>query len=196
MIEHPILYLEDDAAWEAWLEEHHATDAGARLAIAKKSSAEASVSHAEALDTALCFGWIDARRNALDDDRFLQTFVPRSARSVWSQINRQKVQHLIEIGRMREAGLREIERAKSDGRWDAAYHSQKTIEVPPDLADALAASPDAAAFFATLTSQNRYAILYRLGSVKREETRTRKLGEFVAMLERGETIYPQKAKKS
>ncbi|WP_368497336.1 YdeI family protein [Herbiconiux sp. A18JL235] len=185
------LQFTDAAAWERWLEEHAETVSGVRLRIAKKNSEHATVSYAEALDVALCHGWIDGRRNALDDDFFLQTFTPRRAKSLWSQVNRDKVAALIEAGRMREGGHREIDRAKADGRWDAAYASQKSIEVPDDLAAALAAEPAAAAAFAGLSGQNRYAILFRLHNAKRAETRARNLAKFVDMLARGETFYPQ-----
>jgi uncharacterized protein YdeI (YjbR/CyaY-like superfamily) len=138
---------------------------------------------------ALCFGWIDGQRKALDDQYFLQRFTPRRARSRWSQVNRDKVAALTKAGRMRPAGIAEVERAKADGRWDAAYASVRTMEVPADLQRELDARPQAAAFFATLNSQNRYAILYRLHDAKRPETRARRLEKFVAMLEAGETLY-------
>ncbi len=185
------LQFADADAWERWLEVNAETVAGVRLRIAKKNSEHSTVSYAEALDVALCHGWIDGRRNALDDDFFLQTFTPRRARSLWSQVNRDKVTALIEAGRMRERGHREIDRAKADGRWEAAYASQKSIEIPDDLAEALAANPAAAAAFAGLSGQNRYAILFRLHNAKRPETRTRNLATFVDMLARGETPYPQ-----
>jgi len=181
----------DAAAWEAWLEVNAETIGGVRLRIAKKGSAHTTVSHQEALDVALCHGWIDARRNALDADFFLQTFTRRRARSLWSQVNRDKVAALIEAGRMRAGGQREIDRAMADGRWDAAYASSKSIEVSPELAEALRANPEADAFFATLSAQNRYAILFRIHNAKRPETRTRSIAKFVAMLAAHETIYPQ-----
>jgi uncharacterized protein YdeI (YjbR/CyaY-like superfamily) len=189
------LRFPDAAAWEAWLTENAESRDGVRLLIAKKSSADTTVSHLEALDVALCHGWIDGRRNALDDDYFLQTFTPRRARSLWSQVNRDKVAALIEEGRMREGGHREIERAKADGRWDAAYASSKNIEVPGDLAAALDANPEAREFFGTLTSQNRYAILFRVHNAKRPETRARRIADFVAQLARHETVYPQSPPK-
>jgi uncharacterized protein YdeI (YjbR/CyaY-like superfamily) len=166
-----------------------------RLAIAKKGSAHTTVTHLEALDVALCHGWIDARRNSFDDDYFLQTFTPRRSRSLWSQINRVKVAALIEAGRMREGGFREIERAKADGRWEAAYASSKNIEVPDDLAAALDANPEAKAFFATLSAQNRYAILFRTVNAKRPDTRARRIATFVAQLAAHETVYPQSPPK-
>jgi len=181
--------FEADAHWEAWLEEHHATSDGVWVKIAKKASGIPTVAYPEVLDTALCFGWIDGQRKALDGEWFLQRFTPRRARSRWSQVNRNKVAALTKAGRMRPAGLAEVERAKADGRWDAAYASVRTMEVPDDLQRELDARPDAAAFFATLNSQNRYSILYRLHDAKRPETRARRLAKFVAMLEAGETIY-------
>ena len=190
MTEKDRLYFADAPAWHAWLELHHEESDGVQLVIAKKGASHSSVTHAEALDTALCFGWIDGIRRALDAEDFLQTFTPRRPRSLWSKINRDKVTALIEEGRMRPAGHAEIDRAKSDGRWDAAYSSQKNMEVPDDLLAAL--SPAATAFFATLSSQNRYAILFRLANVKRAETRERNIEMFAAQLERGETVYPQK----
>ena len=190
MVEREIVHCVSVAAWAAWLEQHAADSGGVALAIAKKGGAHPSVSYAEALDEALCFGWIDGQRNRLDDDHYLQNFGPRRARSIWSKINRDKALALIEAGRMRPNGQAAVERARLDGRWDRAYAGQKTIEVPDDLAAALAARPDAAAFFATLSSVNRYAILFRIGNVTRAETRARNIAKFVAMLERGETIYP------
>jgi uncharacterized protein YdeI (YjbR/CyaY-like superfamily) len=191
MAERDILHCADAAAWERWLDEHHTDSPGVRLAIAKRASGVQSVSYAEALDVAICFGWIDGRRDKLDETHFLQGFSPRRARSIWSQINVDKVAALTAAGRMRPAGLREVEKAKADGRWEAAYAPQRTSTIPDDLRAALDASPAAAACFANLSSQNRYAILFRIGNVKKAETRTRKIEEYVAMLERGETIYPQ-----
>ncbi len=185
----PQLTFASDAEWEAWLEEHHADPDGVWVKIAKKGSGIASVAYPEVLDTAICFGWIDGRRNALDDRYFLQRFTPRRARSRWSKINRDKAEALIASGRMRPAGLAEVERAKADGRWEAAYAGQAQMTVPDDLQRELDARPGAAAFFAQLTSQNRYAILYRLHDAKRPETRARRLETFVAMLEAGETIH-------
>ena len=185
----PQISFASAAEWEAWLEEHHPASDGVAVKIAKKGSGIASVAYPEVLDIALCFGWIDGRRNALDDRFFLQRFGPRRARSRWSQINREKAEALIEQGRMRPAGLAEVERAKADGRWDAAYAGQRSMGIPDDLQRELDARPHAAAFFAGLSSQNRYSILYRLQDAKRPETRARRLAKFVAMLEAGETIY-------
>jgi uncharacterized protein YdeI (YjbR/CyaY-like superfamily) len=184
-----VLAFESDADWEAWLQEHHATSDGVWVKIAKKASGIPTVAYPEVLEIALCFGWIDGQRKALDDRYFLQRFTPRRARSRWSQVNRDKVAALTKAGRMRPAGLAEVERAKADGRWDAAYASVRTMAVPEDLQRELDARPEAAAFFATLNSQNRYAILYRLHDAKRPETRARRLEQFVAMLEAGETLH-------
>jgi uncharacterized protein YdeI (YjbR/CyaY-like superfamily) len=184
-----VIAFDSNADWEAWLEEHHATADGVWVKIAKKGTGIPTVAYPEVLDTALCFGWIDGQRKALDDQYFLQRFTPRRARSRWSQVNRDKVDALTRAGRMRPAGIAEVERAKADGRWDAAYASVRAMEVPADLQRELDARPQAAAFFATLNSQNRYSILYRLHDAKRPETRARRLEKFVAMLEAGETLY-------
>src|SRR5579884_1069171 len=188
----PQVAFATDAEWEAWLERHHATAAGIWVKIAKQGTGIDSVRYPEVLDTALCFGWIDARRRGLDETHFLQRFTPRRSRSPWSRVNRERAERLIAEGRMRPAGLAEVERAKGDGRWNAAYASQSRMEVPADLARELDARPAAKAFFARLSSQNRYAILYRLHDAKRPETRARRLEKFVAMLEAEETIYPQR----
>lgn len=178
------------ADWERWLEDNHAVSDGVWIKMAKKGSGIDSVRYPEVLDVALCFGWIDGRREALDERYFLQRFTPRRARSRWSRINRDKVERLHADGRMRAAGLSEVARAQADGRWEAAYDGQQTISVPDDLQRELNARPRAKAFFAELTSQNRYAILYRLQDAKRPETRARRLAKFVAMLEARESIYP------
>ena len=185
----PTLPFASAAAWEAWLEDHHAESKGVWIKMAKMDAGIESVRYPEVLDSALCFGWIDGRRDALDERYFLQRFTPRRPRSRWSRINRDKAERLIAEGRMRPAGLAEVEQAKADGRWEAAYEGQRSITVPEDLQRELDARPDAKAFFAGLTSQNRYAILYRLQDAKRPETRARRLAQFVAMLEAGETIY-------
>jgi uncharacterized protein YdeI (YjbR/CyaY-like superfamily) len=177
------------AEWEAWLEANHASSDGVWIKMAKKGSGIDSVRYPEVLDSALCFGWIDARREALDETHFLQRFTPRRARSRWSRINRDKAEKLIAEKRMRPAGLAEVQRAKADGRWAAAYEGQRTSTVPDDLRRELDARPRAAEFFAQLSSQNRYAILYRLQDAKKPETRARRLQTFVAMLEAGETLH-------
>ena len=185
----PIVPFADQVAWNKWLDKHHTTSVGIWIRIAKKGSGIPSVSHPEALDVALCYGWIDSQRKGYDEKTFIQKFTPRGARSIWSVINRDKAIALLESGKMMPAGVVEMERAKKDGRWEAAYASQATIEVPPDLQAALDAKPRAAQFFATLTSQNRYAILFRVHNAKRAETRARRIADFVAMLERHDTIH-------
>lgn len=187
----PALAFASSAEWESWLEHNHAESAGVWVAIAKKGLGIDSVRYPEVLDSAICFGWIDARRESLDETHFLQRFCPRRPRSRWSQINRKKVEVLVAEGRMRPAGEAEVERAKADGRWEAAYESQREAGVPADLQAALDASPVAAGTFARLSAQNRYAILYRLHEARRPETRVRRLAKFVAMLEAGETLHPQ-----
>ena len=189
--DYPHRQFDDAAAFDAFLAEHGASEPGVRLRIAKKGSEHTTITHSDAIDVALCHGWIDGIRNALDADFFLQTFTPRRPRSLWSKVNRLRVEALIEAGRMRPAGHAEIDLAKNDGRWEAAYDSQRTIEVQPDLAAALDANPEAKAFFVTLSSKNRYAILFRLHNLKRAETRARRIEEFVAMLARHETVHPQ-----
>lgn len=186
----PSVFFSSAAEWERWLEKHHGESEGVWIEIAKKGTGIESVRYPEVLESALCFGWIDARREALDDRCFLQRFTPRRKASNWSKINRQTAERLIADGRMRPAGLTEVERAKADGRWERAYESQRTITVPADLQRELDARPEAKAFFATLSSQNRYSILYRLQDAKRAETRARRLAQFVAMLEAGQTIHP------
>ncbi|HEU0019596.1 MAG TPA: YdeI/OmpD-associated family protein [Thermoleophilaceae bacterium] len=185
----PILPFPSQAAWETWLEENHSDAQGLWLKIAKKASGIETVTYVEALEIALCFGWIDGQRGRFDDEWFVQRFTPRRARSRWSQINRDKVERLIADGRMRPAGLREVERAKEDGRWEAAYASQSKIEVPDDLQRALDANSAAKEFFGTLDSANRYAVLYRIHDAKRATTRSRRIEQFVAMLARGEKIH-------
>jgi len=185
----PILPFASAEAWEAWLAREHARAPGAWLKIAKKDSDIASVTYAEALDVALCFGWIDGQKRAFDDSWFLQRFTPRKRGSRWSKINTEHVERLLAAGRMRAAGLEQVEAARADGRWDAAYHGQRTATVPPDLQAALDANPAAAAFFATLRGANRYAILYRVQDAKRPETRAARIDRFVAMLARGETLH-------
>ena len=176
--------------WEAWLREHHDTAPGVWIRFAKKGSGVRSVTYLEALHAALCFGWIDGQARSVDDAAYVQRFTPRRTRSIWSKRNRDFATALIESGRMQPAGLREVERAKADGRWEAAYDAPSTATVPDDLQTALDASPAAAAFFATLNSQNRYAILHRIQTAKRPETRARRIETFVTMLEAGETLHP------
>ena len=186
----PIIPFATRDAWGAWLEEHHATANGLWLKFAKKGSGLETVSFAQALEVALCYGWIDGQRNGFDGDYYLQKFTPRRSRSRWSKINRDKATDLIEKGEMRPAGLREVERAKADGRWDAAYDSPSTATVPDDLRREIERDPRAMSFFSTLDSANRYAILYRIQDAKRPETRARRIEKYVAMLAEGRKIYP------
>ncbi len=189
----PELLVADAAAWRQWLDIHHAEPEGVWLVLAKKGvTAPTSLTAAEALDEALCYGWIDGQRNKRDDTTFVNRYTPRRSRSPWSQRNVDLVARLEDAGRMRPAGRAEVERAQADGRWQAAYPGSAGMTVPDDLAAALSADPAAATTFAGLTSQNRFAILYRLQSAKKAETRTRRLTQFMAMLARGETIHPQK----
>jgi uncharacterized protein YdeI (YjbR/CyaY-like superfamily) len=183
----PILHFESRDAFERWLEA--ASDQGAWLMIARKESGARSISKSEAIDAALCHGWIDGQLDRHDDRFYKIRFTPRRAGSRWSSNNRDRAEALIAEGRMRPAGFAEVEAAKADGRWDQAYAPASRAEVPADLQAALDASPRAAAFFATLKGANRYAILYRIGAVKKAETRARKIAGFIAMLERGETIH-------
>jgi uncharacterized protein YdeI (YjbR/CyaY-like superfamily) len=174
---------------EEWLEANAADSPGLWLKIAKKGAPEPSVTYAEALELALCFGWIDSQKRSLDETHFLQRFTPRRPRGRWSKINREKCEALAVRGRLRPAGVAEIEAAKEDGRWEAAYEGQRTAKVPDDLQRELDANPAAAATFAALDSANRYAITYRLAEAKKPETRERRLRKFLAMLERGEKIH-------
>lgn len=185
----PKLPFASAAEWERWLEDNHAEAGGVWIEMAKKGTGIESVRYPEVLEGALSFGWIDGRREALDERYFLQRYTPRRPRSRWSRINRDTAERLIAEGRMRPAGLAEVERARADGRWDAAYEGQRRMTVPDDLQRELDARPEAKAFFAQLSSQNRYAILYRLHEAKRPETRARRLATFVAMLDAGEAIH-------
>jgi uncharacterized protein YdeI (YjbR/CyaY-like superfamily) len=185
----PIMLFATPPELEAWLEDEHSSSAGLWLKIAKKGSGVVSVSYAEALEAALCFGWIDSQKRGFDEEHFLQRFTPRRPRGRWSRINREKAEGLIAAGRMRPAGLVEVEAAKGDGRWEAAYEGQRTAEVPDDLQRELDANPGAREFFANLDSANRYAIVYRLGEAKKAETRERRLRKYVEMLERGKKIH-------
>jgi uncharacterized protein YdeI (YjbR/CyaY-like superfamily) len=185
----PIVLFATPADLEAWLEKNHAAPDGVWLKIAKKGSGVESVNYAEALEVALCFGWIDSQKRSLDEKHFLQRFTPRRPRGRWSRINRDAAEGLIAAGKMRPAGLAEVEAAKADGRWEAAYEGQRKAEVPEDLRRELDANRAAREFFATLDSANRYAIIYRLNDAKKPETRERRLRKFVGMLERGEKIH-------
>jgi uncharacterized protein YdeI (YjbR/CyaY-like superfamily) len=191
--EPPTLTVPDAAAWRAWLEEHHENSTGVWLCLAKKGTSEpTSLTYDQALEEALCRGWIDGQLRRGDERTYRQRFTPRRARSSWSKRNVAHVERLTSEGRMRPAGVAAVERAQTDGRWEAAYAGQATIEVPGDLAAALNAEPAAQAMFEALTSQNRYAVLLRIGAAKRADTRARRIEQFVAMLARGETVHPQK----
>ena len=187
------LVVRDARAWRRWLGRHHHDSPGVWLVLAKKGvEAPTSLRHHEALEEALCHGWIDGQSGTRDETTYRQRFTPRRQRSVWSRRNTEIAERLQAEGRMRPAGLAEVVRAKADGRWEAAYAGPATIEVPPELEQALRAEPGARLAFEQLSGQNRYAILYRIATAKRAETRTRRIEQFVAMLARGETIYPQK----
>jgi uncharacterized protein YdeI (YjbR/CyaY-like superfamily) len=188
----PDLPVEEFASakdWERWLARNHAKSPGVWLRIAKKGSGVATVSHAEALDAALCYGWIDGLRHKHDDVYFRQRFTPRTPRSKWSKINRDKVDALTAAGRMKPAGQAQIDAAKADGRWDLAYAGSRSIEVPDDLTGALRRNAKARRAFEALDSRNRYAILYRIHDAKRPETRARRIEQFVTMLAEGRTIH-------
>jgi uncharacterized protein YdeI (YjbR/CyaY-like superfamily) len=184
----PILF-KSAKAFEAWLKKNHARSDGLWLKIAKRGAAEPSVTYPEAVEIALCWGWIDGQKKSLDDQHYLQRFTPRRARSVWSKINVDKVAALIESGRMQAPGLAQIEAAKADGRWAQAYDGARTSTVPDDLSAALDAEPKAKAFFATMNAANRYAVLWRIQTAVKAETRARRIAQLVEMLARGETIH-------
>jgi uncharacterized protein YdeI (YjbR/CyaY-like superfamily) len=182
----------DAHAWHRWLSEHHQANDGIWLVLAKKNvTTPTSLTYDQALEEAICFGWIDGQVRRRDERTYFQRFTPRRARSRWSKRNTTLAERMISEGRMQASGIAEVERAKADGRWEAAYAGPATARVPDDLAAALAAEPKAKTMFGRLTSQNRYAILHRIEAVKRPETRARKIAEFVAMLARGETVHPQ-----
>lgn len=185
----PILQFDSQAEWSRWLERHHESSHGAWLKLAKKASGMTTVTHPEALEEALCYGWIDGQSASLDESFYLIRFTPRRPRSKWSQLNREKVEQLTKEGRMKPAGLAQVEAAKGDGRWEAAYPPASAAAVPEDLQRALDENPKAKAFFETLKGANRYAIIYRLHDAKRPETRARRVSEYVAMLAEGRTLY-------
>ena len=193
--EQPTLVVADAAAFRAWLQSNAAISDGVWLVLAKKgTTVPTSLTYAEALDEALCFGWIDGQKKTLDAHTFIERFTPRRRNSPWSKRNVGLVERLIADGRMTPAGVAEIERAKADGRWDAAYSGQATATVPADLAAALAANPAAATMFGRLNGTNRFAVLYRVETAKKPETRARRIEQLVEMLARGETIHPQRQK--
>lgn len=186
----PVLGFASATEWAAWLAQNATASAGLWLKIGKRGVTEPSVTYDEALEVALCHGWIDGQKDTFDEEYWLQRFTPRRPGSKWSQRNREKATDLIAQGRMQPAGLREVEAARADGRWDAAYASSSAAEVPDDLQRALEANPAARAFFATLDRANRYAILYRVHDAKRPETRARRIATFVAMLAEGKKLHP------
>ena len=184
-----VLWFATQADLEAWLSGNHGRSSGGWLAIAKKEASRRTVSYPEAVEAALCFGWIDGQKERGDDEYWLQRFTPRSSRSRWSRINRDKAEQLIATGRMRPPGLAEVERARADGRWDNAYEGARTAAIPGDLQRELDTDPIAAAAFAGLDSRNRYAIIWRLNDAKRPETRARRLADYLGMLRRGERLH-------
>ena len=187
----PVRMFKDPKAWEAWLVKHCDSSDGLWLRLAKTSSKLHSVTYQEALDVALCHGWIDGQKKSYDEDTWLQRFTPRGPRSIWSKINRAKALRLIEDGHMQAAGFAAIARAQDNGRWDSAYDSHRTAAPPDDFQAALDKSLKAKAFFAKLNSQNRYAILFRLQTAKRVATRQKRIAQFIGMLEKGQTLHPQ-----
>jgi uncharacterized protein YdeI (YjbR/CyaY-like superfamily) len=192
--EDPVVEVKDAAGWHAWLSAHHARSRGVLLRI-PKGRAPGALTYAEAVDVALAWGWIDGQKRALDGSAWLQRFTPRTAKSGWSKINRGRAEALVSAGKMQPSGLAEVERARKDGRWDRAYDGPRSAAVPEDLTAALARAPKARAFFESLDSANRYAILYRLQTAKTDRTRAERLAKFVAMCAKGETIHPRRASK-
>jgi uncharacterized protein YdeI (YjbR/CyaY-like superfamily) len=186
----PIMPFETQQDWEAWLKENHAGTRGIWLKIAKKEARTSSVSYADALDSALCYGWIDGQKAAFDDQYWLQKFTPRSAKSIWSKVNCSKAEALIAEGKMQSAGLRQVEMAKSDGRWERAYESQSKITIPDDFQRELDKNPKAKDFFSTLDSANRYAFLFRIQAAKKPETRSAKIQKFIEMLNQQQKLHP------
>jgi len=186
----PVISFKTSAAWESWLRAEHASSPGVWLKIAKKNADEHTVSYAEALAVALCFGWIDGQKGSYDERWFLQRFTPRRARSRWSQVNRTKAVELERSGRMQPAGAAQVQAAKADGRWDAAYQPQSDKTLPADFAAALESDPAAMAFLETISAINRYAFIYRVNDAKRPETRAKRIAQYVQMLSEGRTLHP------
>ena len=185
----PLLPFENKKRWTDWLAKQHDKSAGVWLKLSKKDSGIPSITYEEALDVALCYGWIDGQKKGFNDKFWLQKFTPRGAKSIWSKINTEKAERLITSGEMQPAGFKAIELAKQDGRWDAAYASQKNISVPQDFQAALDKNKKAKTFFGSLNSVNRYAILFRIHNAKKPETRAKRIQQFIEMLERGEKIH-------
>jgi uncharacterized protein YdeI (YjbR/CyaY-like superfamily) len=186
----PVIMFKHPKDWANWLDNHHATSTGIWLRLAKKAAGWESVTYDEALEVALCYGWIDGQKKSCDDSSWLQKFTPRGVKSIWSKINRAKAEKLIENGQMKPAGLQAVESARRAGRWEAAYDSQSEATVPLDFQAGLNANAQAQAFFATLDSRNRYAILFRIQTAKKAETRARRIEQFIKMLEQNEKVYP------
>ena len=191
----PVMAFATPRAWERWLTKEAATSEGIWIKLAKQGSEIVSISYVEAVEVALCYGWIDGQKAAVDDEFWLQRFTPRRPGSSWSKINCGRAEELLAAGRMKPGGRREVERAKADGRWAAAYEGQATMAVPADLQAALAKDAKAKRSFSMLDAANRYAILYRLHDAKQPETRARRIAQFVEMLSRGETLYPQRGRR-
>src|ERR1700722_3943889 len=186
----PKLVFANQKAWEKWLKTNHLSSSGIWLQLAKKDSGTSSVTYAEAIEVALCYGWIDGQKKSLSNEAWLQKFTPRGKKSIWSKINREKALTLVACGRMQATGLAEMERAKADGRWEQRYNPPRPHTVHSDLQAALKKNARAKAFFATLEGRNRYAILWRVQTAKKAETRARRIALFIEMLERGEKIHP------
>jgi len=185
----PIMAFKDVKAWQSWLTKNQSATDGIWMRIAKKASGVKSVTYAEALEIALCYGWIDAQKRGESGTTFLQRFMPRTPRTIWSKINRQKALELIDAGRMKPAGVAQVERARQNGRWEAAYDSPKSATITPEFQNALNNSPRAKAFFETINATNRYAILWRIQTAKKAETREKWIKKSIEMLENGETIH-------
>jgi uncharacterized protein YdeI (YjbR/CyaY-like superfamily) len=185
----PVILFATPEAWAEWLERHHAEAPGVWMRLAKKGAELTSITYAEALDEALCHGWIDSQKKSYDEQSWIQKFTPRGPRSIWSRVNRDKVDALVAAGRMKPAGLTAVQAARDDGRWDAAYDSQRTSTVPDDFQAALDASPAARDFFATLNGANRYSVLFRIQTARKPETRAKRIATLIAMLERNEKFH-------
>jgi len=186
----PVVLFEHREDWAVWLDKNQAASSGVWLKLAKKASGLKSVSYAEALEVALCYGWIDGQKKSYDESSWLQKFTPRGVKSIWSKVNREKAQELIRSGQMKPAGLKAVESARQDGRWEAAYDSPGSATVPSDFQAELDKNVKAKAFFATLNSRNRYAILFRIQTAKKAETRIKRIEQFIRMLEKNEKLYP------
>lgn len=186
----PVMSFADPLSFESWLDDNCDTSPGIRLQIAKKNSGVVTVSYNEALEVALCYGWVDSQKEALDEKTWLQRFTPRGAKSIWSKINKEKAEQLITNGRMKTSGYKAIEEAKKNGNWDKAYESQSIASLPEDFAIELERNAQAKAFYDTLDRQNKYAIVFRIHNAKKQETREKRIRQFIQMLEKGEKIYP------